>query len=194
LEKEKKEEECLDLNSAKNSILTVQEEMNLNLKLNDGKKKLLEIQRRIDSSGTISIPTSPLGSPLPRKKNSLFPSALKTKSSSNNFKLNSQVNIIQPYRIYIYSGDLKLIPDYGIESKKGEQKQFFLFSDSVMVCEEDEKQNLKYEELTSLITVPLPWVRDISLVRKSTFITSSSVHLSNCNKIKNLHLGCKRRR
>jgi hypothetical protein len=167
LEKEKKEEECLDLNSAKNSILTVQEEMNLNLKLNDGKKKLLEIQRRIDSSGTISIPTSPLGSPLPRKKNSLFPSALKTKSSSNNFKLNSQVNIIQPYRIYIYSGDLKLIPDYGIESKKGEQKQFFLFSDSVMVCEEDEKQNLKYEELTSLITVPLPWVRDISLVRKS---------------------------
>jgi hypothetical protein len=97
----------------------------------------------------------------------LFPSALKTKSSSNNFKLNSQVNIIQPYRIYIYSGDLKLIPDYGIESKKGEQKQFFLFSDSVMVCEEDEKQNLKYEELTSLITVPLPWVRDISLVRKS---------------------------
>jgi hypothetical protein len=150
--------------------------MNLNLKINDGKKKLLEIQKRIDSATT---PSSPLGSPLPKKRNTLFPSTLKTKTSSNNFKLGSTFNIIQPYRIYIYSGDLKLIPDYGIESKKGEQKQFFLFSDSVMVCEEDEKQNLKFEELTSLITVPLPWVRDISLVSLFLF---TLVHFSNCYK------------
>lgn len=69
------------------------------------------------------------------------------------------------YRIYILHSDLKLIPDYGIESKKGDMKQIYLFSDSVMICEEDEKQNLKFEELNSLITVPLPWTRDISVVK-----------------------------
>eukprot|EP01080_Neovahlkampfia_damariscottae_P002647 gene2647-3844_t len=182
LDIEKNEEECKDLNSSRNSILNVQEEMNNKLKEHEGKKKLIEIQKRIDHHHhgstnnaplTPSTPLSPLSSPLPKKKSRMsFP--LKTRTSSSNFKSSNQLqqnqqnqiidtNIIQPYRNYILHADLKLIPDYGIESKKGEIRQIYLFSDSIMICEEDEKLNLKFEELTSLITVPLPWTRDISV-------------------------------
>jgi hypothetical protein len=174
--------------------------MNDKLKLFDSKKKMLQIQQRLEMKSRESDLMSEIkkvkrSSTLRAKDLIGFFKKSNNETSSGNLKVEKEVkdatpvhNIIEPYRNYVHEGHLCQILQGDFETQpttdqlKKIEKAAFLFSDMIMFCEDGlipESLIFLYEIKFEIIEF-LPWVRDLTdtvfqvvLNKTYTFIAKS---------------------